>query len=299
MTAHPRPRKTLGNTATLSGEGLFTGQPCTIAFHPSEEGLRFVRGDIAAPVPVHYLALDPSPVHPAFSRFRGRSTNLARNHGMVATVEHVLSALMGLGITDCRIELDAPEAPILDGSAKPFVEALDAAGLADLPGTIDPLTLEQPVEVKAPSGPARITAEPRSEPGWSVTYELDYGQGAHLEPQTISWDGSADDYRKRIAPARTFSMDYEAKSLQSAGLFKDRTPADMLVIAKEGPIDNAYRLDNEPAAHKLLDAIGDLTLAGGPIQANITCHRSGHDLNQRMAQMFTRRFPTFVSPAKA
>ena len=297
MIAHPRARRTIASTASVSGTGLFTNQPCSIAFNPSDRGLTLTRTDIAAPVPVHCSAIDTSPVHAAFSRLKGRSTNLARGHGLAATVEHALSALAGLGITDCHIEIDAPEVPILDGSAKPFTDALHAAGLKDLQGSLEPITIDEAITIKAPLGPGHITIEPREETGWSITYELDYGAGAHLEPQRVNWDGSASAYIERVAPARTYSLDHEAKALQAAGLFADLTPADMLVIGPDGPIDKAYRFEHEPAAHKLLDAIGDISLVGKPIQANIVCHRSGHELNHRVAEALekvSRGVPHFL-----
>lgn len=297
MTAHPRQRKTLAASASISGKGLFTSQSCTLSFHPSDQGLTIMRTDVAAPVRVHCSAIDATPVHSLFTRLKGRSTNLAHGHGLAATVEHVLSALAGLGITDCRLEIDAPELPILDGSAKPFVDALLDAKPTPLDGAIDPITLEESITIKARLGPGHITLDPREEPGWSVAYELDYGAGAYVPPQTVRWDGSPEAYIDRIAPARTYSLEHEATSMKAAGLFKDLTPTDMLVIGKDGPIDNAYRMDDEPACHKLLDAIGDLSLAGKPIQADITCHRSGHELNHRAAhalEKISRGVPHFM-----
>lgn len=299
MIAHPRPRKTLAAPATLSGNGLFTSQPCTLTFKPAQDGLRFMRTDILAPIPVHYAQVDTAAIHPAFSTIKARSTNLMCSHALAATVEHALSGLFGLGVTDCTIEIDAPEVPILDGSAKPFVDAILSAGLTDLPGTIEPITLEEPLEVVEYNNKTfHITAKPRQEPGWSITYELDYAQGSYVPTQSCTWDGSPDTYAKAIAPARTFCTELEANNFTRLGLFKDLSPADMLVIGKDGPIDNAYRMDNEPAAHKLLDAIGDFALAGKPIQADITCHRTGHALNQRFAQMLTRKFPLHILSAR-
>lgn len=296
MIAHPRPRKTLSARATLEGKGLFTGQPCKLTFAPAQSGLRFLRTDIAAPIPVHFSRIDHAPIHPAFGTLKARSTNLMCCHGLAATVEHALSALNGLGVTDCTIEIDAPELPILDGSARPFVDAILQAGLTDVPGAIEPLTLETPIIVAEHTNKLfNITATPREEPGWSITYELDYGPAADIPTQSFTWDGSADTYAKTIASARTFCTELEANNFTRNGLFKDLSPADMLVIGKNGPIDNAYRMDNEPAAHKLLDAIGDFALAGRPIQADITCHRTGHALNHRFAQMVSRSLPITMS----
>lgn len=296
-TPHPVARKTLAGNATLDGRGLFSGEHATIIFKPGDRGLTLTRTDIAAPVPVLYDAVTSTSVHAGHMTGPPRSTNLARGHALVATVEHALSALTGLGITDCEIEIDGLEVPIFDGSARPFVDAIQKAGVRDLSGSIEPVTIEQPIKLEHLN--ASIVAEPRDEPGWSVAYHLDYGKGAALQPQTATWDGSAATYTREIAPARTFCLEHEATALKRAGLFEGLTPADMLVIGPAGPIDNAYRFGLEPAAHKLLDVIGDLTLAGRPIQANIIATRSGHQMNQRMANALVNRFPRHTLEPRA
>lgn len=290
MTAHAVPRRTLATKASLSGTGLFTSEPSSIAFKPGTNGLTITRAGTSTPLPVHHSAVSTTPIHPGFADGPPRSTNLAQGDTLFATVEHALSALTGLGITDCDIELQGPEVPILDGSAQPFVDVIVQAGPKDLGSTIEPMTIDAPITLKIED--RTITAKPRTQPGWSITYFLDYGDGAYLEPQAITWDGSPEAYTSTIARARTFCMEHEALALQSAGLFQGLTPADMLVIGKDGPIDNAYRLDNEPAAHKLLDAIGDLTLAGRPIQADIIATKSGHALNHQMARALAHALHT-------
>lgn len=276
----PRPRITLRTNAALRGLGLFTSHEATIVYRPASRGLRLVRQGRA--IAVAFEHLDAQPIHPAFAGLQPRSTNLAARGQRAATVEHALSALVALGVTDCDIELIGPEVPILDGSALPFFDAIEHAGVRPLGTDIVPITIGAPITVE--QGPARITATPREKPGWSISYALDYGPDAPIAPQSAHWDGSPGAYCQSIAPARTYCLDHEATALQRAGLFQGLTPADMLVIGPQGPIENAYRLDNEPAAHKLLDAIGDLALAGRPIQADIACHRSGHALNHQMAR---------------
>lgn len=280
----PRSRITLRSDANLHGTGLFTGHEATIVFHPASRGLRFMCQGHA--VAVSNENLDTQPIHPAFAGLQARSTNLAAQGQRAATIEHALSALVALGVTDCDIELTGPEVPILDGSALPFTEAIEHAGLQPLDTGVEPITINKPIAIE--QGSARITATPRGTPGWSISYTLDYGPDGPIAPQSARWDGSPQAYINAIAPARTFCLEHEAIALQQAGLFQGLTPADMLVIGPQGPIENAYRLDNEPAAHKLLDAIGDLSLAARPIQADIACHRSGHALNHQMAQALAR-----------
>lgn len=196
---------------------------------------------------------------------------------VVATVEHVLAALAGLGVWEAHVTLDGPEVPILDGSAAPFVGAILPA-LRPAPRAPEPITLASRVEVRA--GDAVITAEPLA-PGraWSYTYDLDYGPGSPIPPQRAAWHGSTTEFARAIAPARTFSLLAEARAAQAAGLFRHLTPRDMLVVGDDGaPVDNAWRLDHEPARHKLLDLIGDLALLRRPLHARVLARRSGHAL---------------------
>jgi UDP-3-O-acyl-N-acetylglucosamine deacetylase len=223
----------------------------------------------------------------------------------VLTVEHLLSALTGLGITDAAVEVYGPEVPIGDGSAAFIAGALRRAGVRPLGESVEPMVLRREVAVGTGSG-GRIVARPRPEPGCSYTYELDYGPGAPLAPQRASWiqDGATQDsglrdsgppdsglsrsarlYLSDIAPARTFCLQKEAEQMRAAGMFKDLSPGEMLVIGEHGPIENEYRFENEPARHKLLDLIGDLALVGRPIQAEIIATRAGHALNQELARV--------------
>src|SRR5204863_9097590 len=142
------------------------------------------------------------------------------------------------------------------------------------------------------SGDGRIIARPRSAPGFSYTYELDYGPGALIPSQSATWPKSAapgdtpadraaiyTEYARQVAPSRTFCLKAEAEEMRSPGLFKDFSPRDLLVIGDAGPIENAYRFENEPARPKLLEPICDLAILGRPIQADITATRAGHALN--------------------
>jgi UDP-3-O-acyl N-acetylglucosamine deacetylase len=276
------PRRTLINPAAVQGRGLFTGRPVSAAFLPAPAGtgILFRRTDLpnsaAIPGTIASLAVQP-PGIPA------RNTALGVGSAGVLTIEHALSALSGLGISDVIIELDGPELPIGDGSAAIFTEALWAAGLRYAAQDVAPLTISGEVTVEGAGG-ARITARPRSVAGCSYTYELDYGGGGVIAAQSATFDTARGDYRADIAPARTFCTLAEAQAMQKAGLFKDLTPRDLLVIGDAGPIDNAYLFENEPARHKVLDLIGDVSLVGRPLQLDIVAHRSGHALNHQLAR---------------
>lgn len=244
--------------------------------------------------------LSGSPVIPALATHvlpESRRTLLSAVPGdpgapSVQTVEHVLSALAGLGITDALVDLAGPEVPILDGSALAFVEAIVAASVVDLGQFPRPmLIVHETITLADPKSGASITAEPTSALGLELVYELEYPPGSPIPPQSASMllplDGPAADYPSQVAPARTFSTLQEAQFARQMGLFAHLSPKDMLVIGPEGPVENVYRLDSEPARHKLLDLLGDLVLSGvlaRGIQARVTARRSGHAHNHEMAR---------------
>ena len=210
------------------------------------------------------------------------------------TVEHVLSALAGLGVTDAILGLSGPEIPIGDGSANEITQALMAAGFTDLCGVGFPAP--RPIEIRQPilvqEGQASILAEPLvGAPDGVVcvmVYELDYGGAGPIPVQSASLTVVAGQgvpgYASEVATARTFCLVEEAQAMRKMGLFTKFEPKDLLVIGADGPIDNSYRFPNEPARHKLLDLLGDLSLAGRPIHGRITATRSGHSLNHQMAR---------------
>lgn len=270
-----------------AGVGLFTGKHASVRIERAAPGtgMQFRRTDLPGkPTIAATIAnLSRRAVHPAFARLPARCTSLElpdSDRIGVATVEHILSALVGLGITDALIDVEGEEIPIGDGSAALIVEAILASDITNHLAPVEPIIVNRPISVSDSSG-ARIDAEPSDRPRY--TYHLDYGPASPITPQSASWAGDADDYATNIAPARTFCLEEEARAMQALGLFKALTPRDMLVFGVRGPIDNTLRFPNEPARHKLLDLIGDLALAGRPIQGRITATRSGHALNHEMA----------------
>ncbi len=275
-------RVTLAQSASLSGCGLFSGQPASLTIAPGSAGCGIVFDIAQLRIPATIDALSHRPVHPAFSQLKPRCTTLGSGDHSVATIEHIMSALAGLGITDAIIHVESqsehPEIPIFDGSSKPMVDAILAAGLRTLDGSVEPIILSQPIRVG--DGNASIVIEPSSSA--SYTYNLDY-PGTSIAAASVTWSGDRDEYIEHVAPARTFSLQHEAQAMQSAGLFSHLSPSDMLVIGPDGPIDNAYRLPDECARHKLLDLIGDLALVGAPLIARVIATRSGHALAHEAA----------------
>lgn len=286
-------RRTLARPCSFSGITLFTGVSTSVTIHPVSEptGLIFRRVDLpgAPAIPATIAHVVPE----------SRRTVLSaapddRSAPTVQTTEHLLSALAGLHITDARIDLSGPEVPIGDGSARPFVEALLGAGHATLAATaMPPAVVSELITISDGQGAAgpRIEAKPRAalaRPGLELTYILEYPAGAPIPAQSatifIPLDAPPQGYITDVAPARTFCLAQEAQAMRQRGLFTHLTPREMLVIGDHGPIDNAYRFDNEPARHKLLDLLGDLSLAARPINAAITATRTGHAHNHAMAR---------------
>jgi UDP-3-O-[3-hydroxymyristoyl] glucosamine N-acyltransferase len=282
-------RSTLAAPITLSGVGLFTGAKTSVMVHPSSRGGVFVRsasGLVAADV--GSLATDASRV-PFPSGMRARNTTLAVGEpsAMIATVEHLLSALAGLGVTDAEIEMGGVEVPMFDGSAGPIATAILAVGVRPLDTRAEPLILAEPVRVEGGDG-SFIVATPRATPGMSYSYTLEYP--GVMPTSTARWEGDPQAYAQDIAPARTFCLAAEARAMRDKGMFTHVTPRDMLVLddATGTPIENTLRFPDEPARHKLLDLIGDLALVGRPIQADFAAHRSGHALAHDLARSLRR-----------
>jgi len=263
---------------TVSGFGLFSAQPARIDVRRSSgpTGIRFVHPPTAGVVPASIAHQQPSG-----GPLGGRNTVIGDGRFSVATVEHLLSALAGLGIWHADVVTDAGELPILDGSAAGFVAALRAARFSSQPPS--EIRLTHPVRVEDAVTGAWIEARPANR--LRYRYELLYPPGVGIPEQSFEWNGDPDRYATEIAPARTFSLEREALAMKAAGLFPHLTPRDMLVIAPDGrAIDNSLHFPDEPARHKLLDLIGDLALLGGPLIAEVTAHKSSHALTHDLCR---------------
>lgn len=306
------PRRTLERPAHCRGITLFTGRTTSITIRPAEVGVARV-GNGPLRGGIEFLRVDL----PSLSLIRAhisrvvpemRRTVLSADPSdpeapTIQTVEHLLSALAGLGVTDAIVEIDGPEIPIADGSAFPFVQVMLEAGVAELPPVPiafgEDQTLPAAVAlVRTPivleDGPVRIEAHPTDAPGLELEYHLDYpaeqgGMAAPIPAQSAAFfvplHAPAPGYAENIAPARTFCLAREAQAMRGMGMFNHLTPREMLVIGEDGPIENVYRFPDEPARHKLLDMLGDLSLAGRPIQARIRGTRSGHAHNHALARL--------------
>lgn len=276
------PARTIATPAAITGRGLFTGAESSVTIEPAEPGSGLALATDAWPEPCPLAIAHKSsvPVHPVFQQLPARCTSIGPDAAPpVATVEHALAALAGLGITDATLRVAGPELPIDDGSAKVFAAAIQAAGAREI-GDTAPITVERPIEVE--HNGATISIAPAASPHYE--YLLEFDAPVRIAPQHAEWRGDAGDFATNIAPARTFSFVREVEPLRALGLFTQFTPADLLVIDDDGaPVENELRFENEFARHKLLDLIGDLALAGVPLCAHVVARRSGHALNHDAA----------------
>ena len=267
-------QRTLKSLVRAKGVGLHTGQKVNIALRPAQPdtGIVFRRVDLATPVDI-----------PARADLVGEtrlSSCLVHQDAKVYTVEHLMSALAGLGVDNAHVDLDGPEVPIMDGSAAPFVLLLQQAGLEEQPAPKRFLRVKRMVEVRGGDKWARL--EPYE--GLRLQFSIDFKHPViDRTRQSVSVDFANTSYLKEIARARTFGFMHEVERLREDGL------------ALGGGLDNALVLDefrllnadglrfaDEFIRHKLLDAIGDLYLLGRPLLGAFTAHKSGHALNNQL-----------------
>jgi UDP-3-O-acyl N-acetylglucosamine deacetylase len=238
----------------------------------TEPGIVFVRSDL--PGQPRLQLADLWVDGPAFR------TTLKRGLAEVHTIEHFLSALAGLGITDIEVQLDGAELPGMDGSPKPYAEALQTAGVSTLAGReVDVVSVREPVSVEEKG--ARLTIEPWAE-GLSVSYELHY-PGEPLAQGRYELTITPETYLREIAPARTFCLKREAEALLAAGFGKGAGTHNTLVLENGKALDATLRFPDEPVRHKIADLLGDLYLLGRPLRGRLKAERSGHRLNRLLA----------------
>ena len=270
---------TLATDVTLEGIGLHTGKPARVRLSgaPEDHGRVLVRTDVDPPVPI--------PVSVRCRLDVPRCTALGAGGVSVMTVEHLLAALAGMGVDNVRIEVDGPELPALDGSALPWVEAIERAGLAvqSAPRRIRRL----PRAVWVGDAERFIAAMPWPELCVSFAFISDRpGLGDQFAEFTVT----PEVFRAEIAPARTVAFADEVHELQARGLGLGGHLDNVLLIGDEGPV-NGFRLPDEVARHKILDIIGDLALAG-PVAARVVAVRAGHALTAQLVEAMERLWQT-------
>jgi UDP-3-O-[3-hydroxymyristoyl] N-acetylglucosamine deacetylase/3-hydroxyacyl-[acyl-carrier-protein] dehydratase len=270
-------QKTIESAAAVEGRGLFGGQACRLRFVPAaaDSGIVFVRTDIDG--------AEPIPCEPAsLAGGEKRRTVLRNQSASVATVEHVLSAVVGMGIDNAAIEMDAEEVPSTDGSPLPFAEALRKAGIVEQDAEQEPFVITEPVAVS--EGEATLAALPGPADRLDIVYHLEYSTPPSIGRQVCAFRLGADDYARELAPARTFLVEEEARVFQAQGIGRHLRAGDILVMGEKGAVGSELRFPDEPARHKVCDLLGDLALLGRPLRGRIVASRSGHELNHALAR---------------
>jgi UDP-3-O-[3-hydroxymyristoyl] N-acetylglucosamine deacetylase len=272
-------RQTLAREAEMRGVGLHSGAAVRVRLVPAEAGtgIVFERTDhpgVGIPATLAHVG-------PSFY-----ATVLQKDGITVSTVEHLMAALYALQIDDLRVEVDGPEVPILDGSSRPFVEAILDAGTVEHPVPRLYLTVIRPVELAVEE--KRIGVYPCRE--FRVTYAIEFPHtGLGYQELTLSVWG-ADSFSEKLSPARTFTFEAEVVGLRKVGLARGGSLENAVVIGANGLLNpEGLRFPDEFVRHKILDLTGDLSLLGRPLRGHVVAYRAGHDLHGRLARKILDR----------
>lgn len=297
-------QKTIKSNFSLSGKGLHTGLNLTVEFCPAPEnyGYKIQRVDVEGQPIIEALAENVAETQ--------RGTVLSNGAERVSTVEHGLSALYALGIDNCLMKVNGPEFPILEGSAKLYLENIERVGIVEQEAEKDYFVVTEPIEYRDEQSGSIIRIEPAEEFSVSVLVSFDQSAISDQHADLLHME----DFAKEIAPSRTFVFVRDVEPLLAAGLIKGGDLDNSIVLyerelpqerydriadAMKVPRMDAKKLgyinhrplvwDNEPARHKLLDVIGDMSLIGKPIKGHITGVRPGHRVNNQFARMLRKK----------
>lgn len=273
----PRQQRTISQPARVQGFGYWSGKDVQVEFRPAppDTGVVFVRQDLARPARIPALVSNRIETP--------RRTTLRADGASVEMVEHIMAALGGLQIDNCEVWVNATEMPGLDGSSLPYVDALTEAGIVAQPALRATLVIRE--LTRFGNDDSWVEARPRTSPGLSLKFHLDYGAGNAIGRQTMTLLVTPDSFRRELAPSRTFMLKSEAEWLQAQGLGARAKYEDLLVFDADGPIDNQLRFRDECVRHKALDLVGDLALAGCDLSGHFVAHRSGHRLNAELVRI--------------
>jgi len=269
---------TLKSIARTVGIGLHSGTRVELRLRPAavDTGIVFRRTDLD-PVVEFQAAAE------AVGDTRMAST-IERDGVRIATVEHLMSALAGLGIDNCYVDVDAPEIPIMDGSAASFVFLIRSAGIVEQPAPRRFVRVLKPVEVREGEGSTAKWARLEPHFGFKLRFSIDFNHPAiDSTTQDVEVDFARDSYVSAVARARTFGFVNEVEALRAVGLALGGSFENAIVMDEYRVLNtDGLRSGDEFAKHKILDAMGDLYLLGRPLVAAYRAHRSGHALNNRL-----------------
>ncbi|MGA0926499.1 MAG: UDP-3-O-acyl-N-acetylglucosamine deacetylase [Burkholderiaceae bacterium] len=271
-------QRTLKSLTRATGVGLHSGARVELTLRPAaaDTGVVFRRVDLPQPVDIPVSA-------EAVSDTRLAST-ISKDGAKVLTVEHLMSALAGLGIDNCYVDISAEEVPILDGSSASFVYLLQSAGVVLQPAPKRFIRVLKPIEVR--EGEGRNLKWARLEPyhGYKLGFEIEFSHPAvNATGQRVTFDYGTHEYAREIARARTFGFTRDVEMMRANGLALGGG-LDNAIVMDDVKVLNAdgLRFNDEFVKHKILDAMGDLYLLGKPMLASYTAYRSGHAMNNQL-----------------
>lgn len=294
-------QRTLSQPIVLKGKGLHTGADVSVTMHPTEEnfGFKFKRIDLENQPIIKALAENVT--------FTQRGTVLQEGEAKVSTIEHLLAALVGMDIDNCLIDVDGPEIPILDGSSFHFVEAIKKVGTVEQNADREYFVVREKMMIEDPETGSYIIALPDN--NFSAQVMISFDKSLQLANQFATLD-SLDSFEKEISPCRTFVFLHELEPLLNNNLIKGGDLDNAIIIIdkpiEQSELDHLAKLfnkpqvevkptgilnnldlhfTNEPARHKLLDVIGDLSLCGSRIKGRIIANKPGHKINSEFAKV--------------
>ncbi len=268
-------QRTLATSIGCVGVGLHSGVRIRLTLRPAPAGtgIVFRRSDLGVDVPARFDRVSDT-------RLCTVLQDAAHPGARVGTVEHLMAALSACGVDNVVAELDGPEVPVLDGSAAPFMFLLACAGLREQDAPLRRLEVLRPVRVS--DGEAFAELRPAVAGGLEMSVAIDFAAPA-IGRQALSLRLTEERFRQDLASARTFAMASEIAGLQAAGLARGGTLDNAVVVDGARVLNpGGLRMADEFVRHKMLDAVGDLALAGAPLQARFVANRPGHALNNRL-----------------
>ena len=274
-------QRTLKTAARTTGVGLHTGARVDLVLRPAaaDTGIVFHRTDLAgsAPIPASATMIGDTRL----------SSTLRVGDAAISTVEHLMSALAGLGIDNLHVDVAGPEVPIMDGSAGPFVFMLQSSGIVEQDAPKRYLRIVAPVEVRDGDKWARF--EPFD--GFRLDFTIDFPHPVFgTENRHVVIDFAEHSYVREVARARTFGFMQDVEAMRAAGLGLGGSLQNAVVLDEVRVLNSeGLRFENEFVRHKVLDAIGDLYLLGHPLIGQYTAHKSGHALNNALARALLGR----------
>jgi UDP-3-O-[3-hydroxymyristoyl] N-acetylglucosamine deacetylase len=272
-------QRTLKQIARAVGIGLHSGTKVQLALRPAaaDTGVVFRRVDVNPPVDI--------PLMPENVVDTRMATTIGRGDVKVATIEHLMSALAGLGIDNCYVDVDAPEVPIMDGSAASFVFLIHAAGISEQSAPKKFARVVKPIEFR--DGDAWARLEPYF--GFKLKFSIAFNHPAiDATEQMVEVDFARDSYIKEVSRARTFGFVNDVETLRKAGLAIGGSFENAIVMDEYRVLNaDGLRAGDEIAKHKMLDAIGDLAVLGHPLIGSYVAHKSGHAINNKLLRALT------------